>query len=277
MKKHKNYNDDEDESFLSILIFLVIFILLVFFLLIKYHIMPVYEREKHLFKSSNATPLKDINMSQYLRFIFTENNISTPQEQKRADKILKEFVDLHGDSLYRSVMLRSEPINDLNISISDVIFETNRYTVFLIVYQAEQLIKAYKLYGIKRGRAPSVITNLVDERILTTIPKQHEIVTKTGWTLSDNTNVGVNNVAFIMNLDGLADNEMKLDFCNIVNFYANNEWSLQSTEADIIALGSGKSILENGYAANNDAFFCYSTGTAGEYKFQLVFAKWTGR
>jgi hypothetical protein len=270
----KNDNDDDD-GFLLILIFLILLIFFLFFVLIKYRIIPMHiiskKEERVSIPKQKVLQIEDINISTYpLDILLSEYNITGPNSRE-------EFIALRGDHFYRSVMLKSEPIKDLNISITDVIFETNRYTVFLIVYQAEQLIKAYKLYNSKRGISPTTINDLVHERILTMIPEQHELVTATGWKLSDNSNVGINNVSFIMNLDGLADNEMKLDFCNIVNFYANNQWSLQSTEADIIALGSGKSILENGYAADNDAFFCYSTGTTGEYKFQLVFAKWTGR
>lgn len=137
--------------------------------------------------------------------------------------------------------------------------------VAAVIDQATQISNAYDLYTAKVGVAPTAIANLsaAGVKILTKTPDAIPEITATGWAISTTAAldaVTANDIVFTYPVDGAtASNADKLEYCNIMNNFAQTAWPLDEVDTDV---GTSQTMY-NGTNANLLPFtsmMCYRTG-----------------
>jgi len=136
--------------------------------------------------------------------------------------------------------------------------------VAAVIDQATQISNAYDLYTAKVGVAPTAIANLsaAGVKILTKTPDAIPEITNTGWAISTTATLNdatANDIVFTYPIDGLtATNADKLEYCNVLNNFAQSAWPLDEVDTDV---GTSQTMYD-GTNANTLQFtsiMCYRT------------------
>jgi hypothetical protein len=139
----------------------------------------------------------------------------------------------------------------------DTTFAAKQTRVYAIIDQGTQISNAYDLYSSKMGVAPTTISQIVDQHILSKVPDLQKELTTTGWVLdgnitTDNNATNGNVVGFNYVLNGTMTQQDRVDYCNILNNAAKSDYNLSTTAANI------KTDTNSSYADINNTMFCYA-------------------
>ena len=139
----------------------------------------------------------------------------------------------------------------------DTTYAAKQTRVYAIIDQGTQISNAYDLYSSKMGVAPTTISQIVEQHILSKIPDLQKELTTRGWVVDSNitTDNNISNgnvVGFTYELNGTMTQQDRVDYCNILNNAAKSDYNLSTPAASL------KRDTNGSYADINNTMFCYS-------------------